>query len=413
MDLRNNILVNRDANLKHKIWVAACFILLFLMAASFAQKSYGLSFVSSKSGNWNDPCTWNNANGCPGNPPAAVVGVNVPGPNDDVIIFNKHIIDVTVASAVRNLTIDNGTGNNTTTVNIKGNITFTIHGKLVIDRHGNIIVDGAFVYVKGDICVKNNGNIAVQGTPPTVDSYFFVESCSSSGSTDCSTIDSNPPTFIQGAYMIWCIACKGNPSATFEGTPGACMSFLPLEFFDFAATYNKDHPKGPAVQLSFVTVGGKIGHTYTLERSRDGHQFEPITTIQAKASNEGYTSYAYVDYNPLPDFSYYRLKQVTEGEKPDYSKIIAVYVPAEDIGLFTLFPNPCSGRDLTIYFVRCNALWIEISDAYGNRIDQSRYTLSASTAQARLHFLQPLPKGLYYLKLGLDEKRVQSKFIVH
>jgi hypothetical protein len=87
-------------------------------------------------------------------------------------------------------------------------------------------------------------------------------------------------------------------------------------------------------------------------------------------------------------------------------------VPAEDIGLFTLFPNPCNGRDLTIYFVRSNALLIEISDAYDNRIEQGRYTLKVSTSQARLHFLQFLPKGLYYLKLGLDEKHLQSKFIV-
>jgi hypothetical protein len=82
------------------------------------------------------------------------------------------------------------------------------------------------------------------------------------------------------------------------------MSFLPLEFFDFAATYTNPEGQTPAVQLSFVTVGGQIGHSYVLERSRDGHRFEPITTIQAKASNEGYTSYEYFDYNPLPDFSY-------------------------------------------------------------------------------------------------------------
>ncbi len=392
------------------------FIFTFCCLCSFYTAANAATFTSQKSGDWNNPCTWANLPGCPNNPPAALIGVNIPGPSDDVIISNKDVVNVNSDVSIRNLTIDNGTGNSITSINIIGDVTFVINGKLIIDRHGTITIDGgAFVNVKGDICVKNNGNIAVKGVAPSADSYFLVEGCSSSGSIDCSTVDSNPPTFIQGEYLIWCIACKGNPSATYEGTPGACHQMLPVEFISFTASYGKNYSieNTPAVLLTWLVASEQNNKYFTLERSTNASSFEPIAQIEGRGTTSYHSSYQFQDVKPLPNVSYYRLRQTDTDGKYTFSKVVAVAVPAEDIGLLSLAPNPCDGREVTIYFAAANALWIDVVDMYGNKIDKSSYSLESSISQARLRFHHPLKSGVYYLKVRLDEKRASSKFMVY
>ena len=140
--------------------------LLVFLGLSITTAHAGLGFMSVQGGNWNDPCTWSNT--CPSPSPSPVVGVNIPGPNDNVIISNKHDVVLNVDATVNTLTVDNGNGSDPTVLRVLQNLTLRVTSNMTVNASGRLIIEsGALVYVDGGTCVKNNGSVMMAGPTGT------------------------------------------------------------------------------------------------------------------------------------------------------------------------------------------------------------------------------------------------------
>ena len=102
-------------------------------------------------------------------------------------------------------------------------------------------------------------------------------------------------------------------------TLAALTSPLPIKLLKFDAKRNQE-----VVDLSWATATEINNQYFTLERSSDAREFLPFATIAGAGNSSTTTNYAFVDRDPLPGISYYRLKQTDYDGKFTYSDPVAV-----------------------------------------------------------------------------------------
>lgn len=80
--------------------------------------------------------------------------------------------------------------------------------------------------------------------------------------------------------------------------------------------------KGETVDLNWETLSERENSHFELQRSVNGSDFNAIAMILGKGTSNTKNWYSYIDFNPLPDLSYYRLKQVDyNGDSKTYAPI--------------------------------------------------------------------------------------------
>jgi len=93
----------------------------------------------------------------------------------------------------------------------------------------------------------------------------------------------------------------------------------PLNLMEFDAFKN-----GNKVEV-FWRVKSETNHSFfTLERSRNGIDFEKVSKINAATNITNVIHYIETDFKPLPGISYYRLKMTSSNKKNMYSHTVLV-----------------------------------------------------------------------------------------
>jgi hypothetical protein len=117
--------------------------------------------------------------------------------------------------------------------------------------------------------------------------------------------------------------------------------FLPVELMYFNAAYN-----GAGVDLGWATASEKDNSHFTVERSRNGIDFEELLNVKGASQATKKITYHERDNEPLEGISYYRLKQTDHDGTISYSAIEAVEISQGSS--FRLYPNPTATGHLTI-----------------------------------------------------------------
>jgi hypothetical protein len=81
-----------------------------------------------------------------------------------------------------------------------------------------------------------------------------------------------------------------------------CVIVLSIELMEFDLECD-----GEKVLISWTTETETNNDYFTIERSRDGQSFEPLTKVNGAGTSSIQNSYSWTDNNPLPGISYYRL----------------------------------------------------------------------------------------------------------
>jgi len=145
---------------------------------------------------------------------------------------------------------------------------------------------------------------------------------------------------------------QGNGGTTGTATTGTVITSAPITSFSpiTLGSTSLDNPLpvqlisftgqvvGEKVNLAWTTASELNNDFFTLQRSVDGAEFENIAEINGAGTIQTLSHYEFVDQTPLPDLSYYRLKQTDFDKKSTYSKVIAVNVNLP--GEFSMYPNP-------------------------------------------------------------------------
>jgi len=168
---------------------------------------------------------------------------------------------------------------------------------------------------------------------------------------------------------------------------------LPVEWISFSGKLSGNSA------ILYWTVGGETGNNFfTIEKSADGINWEPIGTV--KSNNSPLTTlktYTYTDNRPFEGNSWYRLKQTNDNGAFSYSSIIHLQSVAASFEI-TTYPNPARDHiSVILRHAKPGKKWVSLYSASG--ILLQNYTLNTQYDYESFllpHFTE-LGKGVYSL----------------
>ncbi len=163
---------------------------------------------------------------------------------------------------------------------------------------------------------------------------------------------------------------------------------LPIELTSFNARL-----KSKKVILDWETASELNNDFFTLERSANGKDWEEIIIINGAGNSTVVNSYFHIDFYPLPNISYYRLKQTDFNGEYSYSDVKSINNTNYQ-GNVSVYPNPVEstiyieGSDLELSTIR-------IFNTLGQNITHQLDI--ASSGQFKAINLSNLNSGIYYV----------------
>jgi len=189
---------------------------------------------------------------------------------------------------------------------------------------------------------------------------------------------------------------------------GGCI-LLPVELMSFNAKANNG-----VVDINWVTASEKNNNYFTVERSRNGIDFETLKTVKGSENSTVQRNYFVTDNNPYKGLAYYRLKQTDLDKNYTYSEIKSVNFENETKLEMTVFPNPIQGNNsifVAINSVKNDKIALSITNIAGKVVAEKELKLETSNATVEVkHSFEP---GIYFVKVvNNDSQTIYQKLIV-
>lgn|GEM_PF-556839 len=140
---------------------------------------------------------------------------------------------------------------------------------------------------------------------------------------------------------------------------------------------------------------------FEIQRSKDGIEWERIGWQEGQGNTTTPQTYSYRDPNPIFGTSYYRLKQVDFNGDAEYSNVVSLRYIRNGV---TVYPNPVKER-LSLHTDYGAIQQIVIYDSTGRQVNQIAKPLNNIDVSI-------LPKGIYIIKITLEDEDFYEKIIV-
>lgn len=199
-----------------------------------------------------------------------------------------------------NLTIEGGISSNQDLI-INGTLNVPLSGATLGSGYDQINITGTATLTGGTLNVTlANGYMPTSGS-----TYTIIDGTSLIGNFSSQSL----PALSGG--LTW--------STSYNGSAGTVIlsvsAVLPVELLDFKAMVDNKR-----VLLDWQTALEQNTESFTLERSRNGQNFSPLSTTKAKGSNSFYND---ADEQPFTGINYYRLKMTDKDGQTSYSKVVS------------------------------------------------------------------------------------------
>lgn len=189
-----------------------------------------------------------------------------------------------------------------------------------------------------------------------------------------------------------------------------CSVNFPVELLEFTAT-----PNGSVVDLEWATASEYNNKFFSVERSVDGRLFQELVRVSGQGTTSQLTSYQEIDSNPVPGYSYYRLRQVDLDGTFTRSDVVEVFFDPEAVELgLQVYPNPTSyERGFTLQYDSQEAqkLAFEMYNSNGQLVFQQLVDADRgrNELQIKTGVLSP---GVYHLRLFNDSQSESSQVVI-
>ncbi|HMT27996.1 MAG TPA: T9SS type A sorting domain-containing protein, partial [Bacteroidia bacterium] len=203
-------------------------------------------------------------------------------------------------------------------------------------------------------------------------------------------------------YYTEIIEADGNKSWTSPIWYTKIANPLPIQLLAFSG---RNISKGNLLEWSTAT---ELNNDYfTLERSRNGSDFEIITTVKGMGTSLTQHDYQYLDKNAPDGINYYRLKQTDFDGHYTYSNTIFIQTEKSNSS-FNIYPNPNDGSFYINFPDNGIPTAINVYDAAGRTIRTRIDMLSDFT---KITF-ENISAGIYTLHLLIGQDVVVRKIVV-
>ncbi len=172
---------------------------------------------------------------------------------------------------------------------------------------------------------------------------------------------------------------------------------LPVELKSFTAAASV---KG--TQLQWATASEKNNAAFEVQRGSTAEQFQTVGRVSGQGTSSQGHSYSWVDKQPLPGLSYYRLRQIDYDGTESFSPVAVVQQPT-DLPVTSFFPNPSTG------FVTLVPVLGDVEYRVINALGQS--VLSGKANGGSTVNMQSLRAGSYFLELQSATGRTIERFL--
>lgn len=177
---------------------------------------------------------------------------------------------------------------------------------------------------------------------------------------------------------------------------------FPVDFLSFTA---KETEEGMVDLFWEVESTQEIG-SFQIERSKDGSEFESIGRRSGYLGGSG--SYTYTDTDPLPGYSYYRIREDGLNGTVTYSSVEEIQLEGWTL---SIFPNPV--REQRRLFVEGKAIIsYQILSSSGKLVEEKHWSDNDGKDLFEIG-LESYPSGVFYLVLEDPEGQQEvRKFLI-
>ena len=181
------------------------------------------------------------------------------------------------------------------------------------------------------------------------------------------------------------------------------LSPLPIELLSFTGKNS-----GKRNLLEWTTATEINNDFFTLERSKDGNNFETVAIIDGAGNSTHTINYSKYDETPYFGLTYYRLKQTDFNNEYSYSQMIALENGLDDIELSNVHPNPTTNDiNFDFYSPIPGTIKVQVLDYLGRVLVEENMAISNGKTQLNAK-IGELAKGIYSLKVIFDQTGYSS-----
>jgi len=174
---------------------------------------------------------------------------------------------------------------------------------------------------------------------------------------------------------------------------------LPVELIEFTASLND----ADQVDLNWTTASEVNNAYFSIERSRDGKNFEEIGQVTGAGTTADMQHYHHLDPMPYSGYNYYRLRQVDLDGSFAYSGIQWVQLNAATS--YHLYPNPTNGI-LHVQASEDKQVQLALISSEGVQLLQKELLGSETMID-----MSEMNSGVYYLKITEGRSSTYHKVV--
>ena len=183
---------------------------------------------------------------------------------------------------------------------------------------------------------------------------------------------------------------------------------VPVKWLDFKSILQTNKQ----VELVWKTTNEINNRHFEVQHSPDGTLFNTIAIVPAKKNPAGTNEYSFTHFAPVPGKNYYRIRQVDEDGRYEFSKIVYVELKNSSDKL-RVYPNPVLTNTVTITGIEWinGSATINLLGEDGKLIQ--RYTISQPvTTPIQLSLPGSLKSGTYFLSISNGDFNKLEKITV-
>lgn len=174
----------------------------------------------------------------------------------------------------------------------------------------------------------------------------------------------------------------------------ATLAPLPVTLLNFTAVL-----QGKASDLKWSTTQEINSSYFSIERSKDGAQFDVIGKVNAAGNSNIKSDYSFTDanvYSLSVNTVFYRLKMVDKDGKFAYSPVALVSIKP-DSRKFYAYPIPAKDHINLVVNSSVSEAQIKITDQTGKEVFVQKINVAQNGSQTRIN-VSNLKSGVYYLQ---------------